>query len=189
MAEGHRYSVFTFLDSLDWSSPFSFLDVGCGNGWVVRQTAARHMCTRAVGIDKSSEMIKRAYTMSTLPIEEYHAVSLEEWDAAPFDVVFSMEALYYSPSVQTALSKIYSLVAPGGKFICGTDYYTENEDTAHWSDMLDVTIHMYSESEWSGLFEKAGFQTSTTHILNPNSDIRWKRDVGTLFITGIRAKG
>lgn len=188
LAEGHRHSVHTFLDAMDWSGPFSFLDVGCGNGWVVRRMASHGTCTRAVGIDKSGGMIKRARAMARRPAEEYHAASLEEWSAPPFDVVFSMESLYYSPSVPDAISKVRSLLVPGGTFVCGTDYYAENPDTAGWADMMGVTMHMYTESEWLDMFKGAGFQTSATRVTDPGSDERWKRDAGTLFITGIRSK-
>ncbi len=186
LAEGHRHSVHTFLDAMDWSGQFSFLDVGCGNGWVVRRMASYGTCTRAVGIDKSGGMIKRARAMARRPVEEYHTTSLEEWSAQPFDVVFSMESLYYSPSVPDAISKVYSLLVPGGTFVCGTDYYAENPDTAGWADTMDVTMHMYAESEWLDMFKEAGFRTSAIHIMDPGSDARWKRDAGTLFITGIR---
>jgi SAM-dependent methyltransferase len=186
LAEGHWHSVHTFLDTMDWSGQFSFLDVGCGNGWVVRRMAAYETCIRAVGIDKSTGMITRARAMTRRPAEEYHAASLEEWSAPPFNVVFSMESLYYSPSVPTAISKAYSLLVPGGTFVCGTDYYAENHDTARWADMVGVTMHMYAESEWLDMFEDAGFRTSTTHVTDPGGDARWKREAGTLFLTGTR---
>ena len=109
-------------------------------------------------------------------------------DAQPFDVVFSMESLYYSPSVPDAISKVYSLLVPGGTFVCGTDYYAENPDTAGWADTMDVTMHMYAESEWLDMFKEAGFRTSATRVTDPDSDTRWKRDAGTLFITGVSVR-
>lgn len=188
LADGHGHSVRTFLDAMAWNEPFSFLDVGCGNGWVVRRMAAYDTCIRAVGIDKSAGMIGRAREMAGSGTEAYCAASLEEWESAPFDVAFSMESLYYSPSVPGALSKVYSLLVPGGTFVCGTDYYAENAETARWGDEMDITLHMYSEAEWVAMFEAAGFRTSATHVTNPASDIRWKRDLGTLFVTGTRPK-
>lgn len=188
LADGHGPSVNSFLDTMTWSGRFSFLDVGCGNGWVVRRMASYDTCIRAVGIDKSAGMIGRARNMAEREVEEYHTASLEKWESTPFDVVFSMESLYYSPSVPGALSKVYSLLVPGGVFICGTDYYRENAETACWGDEMDLTLHMYSEAEWMAMFEAAGFRASVVHVTNPASDARWKRDLGTLFITGRRQK-
>ena len=39
---------------------FSFLDLGCGNGWVVRDVAKNKLCDRAVGIDGAEQMIANA---------------------------------------------------------------------------------------------------------------------------------
>ena len=33
----HGKNVSKFLDSISFEEPFSFLDMGCGNGWVVRK--------------------------------------------------------------------------------------------------------------------------------------------------------
>ena len=78
------------------------------------------------------------------------------------------------------------MLVPGGTFVCGTDYYTENLDTAYWADEMDVPMHMHSESEWMGMFRRAGFLTSAMHIKDPSSDTRWKRNLGTLFLSGVR---
>ena len=39
MEKGHGVTVNKFLDRISFDKPFSFLDVGCGNGWVVRKIA------------------------------------------------------------------------------------------------------------------------------------------------------
>ena len=36
MEKGHGTTVNKFLDKLIFDKPFTFLDIGCGNGWVVR---------------------------------------------------------------------------------------------------------------------------------------------------------
>ena len=60
MEEGHGVTVSKFLGSISFDKPFSFLDIGCGNGWVVRKIANHPKCKKAMGIDKSKNMIKRA---------------------------------------------------------------------------------------------------------------------------------
>ena len=40
MEKGHSKAVNKFLRSIDFTDSFSFLDVGCGNGWVVRNTVS-----------------------------------------------------------------------------------------------------------------------------------------------------
>ena len=91
MEEGHGVTVGKFLNSISFDKPFSFLDIGCGNGWVVRKIAQLPKCKKAVGIDKSKNMIKRAVSKRASKKEKYTCTNLESWNyAGKFDVVFSM---------------------------------------------------------------------------------------------------
>ena len=60
MEKGHGTTVNKFLDSLTFEKMFGFLDIGCGNGWVVRKISKNTNCKKAIGIDKSKKMIKIA---------------------------------------------------------------------------------------------------------------------------------
>ena len=99
-----------------------------------------------------------------------------------------MESLYYSDSVGEALKKIYKLLKPEGKFFCGTDFYVENNDTAKWADDMKIPMHHYSRKEWRQLFKDAGFEVRTRQIRDAKGKSRWKRNLGTLFITGTRPR-
>ncbi len=59
MEKEHSKTVLKFLNSIRFVKPFSFLDVGCGNGWVVRKISQIQNCKLAVGIDKSQNMITK----------------------------------------------------------------------------------------------------------------------------------
>ena len=39
---------------------FNFLDLGCGNGWVVKKFSNNNLCNLSVGVDGSKNMIKKA---------------------------------------------------------------------------------------------------------------------------------
>ena len=57
-----------------------------------------------MGIDKSKNMIKRAESKRASKKEKYTCTNLESWNyAGKFDVVFSMESLYYSVPMETKL--------------------------------------------------------------------------------------
>ena len=79
MEKGHGVTVSKFLDSLSFDKPFSFLDIGCGNGWVVRKITQLKKCRKAVGIDKSKNMIKRAKSNQGSKKENYYCTDLESW--------------------------------------------------------------------------------------------------------------
>jgi len=49
MEREHTKSVQKFLNSISFNKPFMFLDVGCGNGWVVRKIAEMKLCKKSCG--------------------------------------------------------------------------------------------------------------------------------------------
>ncbi|CAI9831227.1 MAG: class I SAM-dependent methyltransferase [Nitrosopumilus sp.] len=186
MEREHSPSVTRFLRSARLPGRFSFLDVGCGNGWVVRRMASRPGCRRAVGIDKSGRMVSEARRLSAGTGARFHHTGLESFTGRGFDCVFSMESLYYARSVPAALARIYGMLKPGGRLFCGTDFYAENRATAKWARMLGIRMHLLPEEGWLSMFEEAGFRASSRHVTDPDDRRKWRRELGTLFITGTR---
>lgn len=189
MEKGHKKSVLKMLETavLKRKREFLFLDVGCGNGWVVREAAANPHCARSVGIDSSAGMIKSAKSFIRSDKEEYFCAGIEQWSYKDrFDCVFSMESLYYAKSIKDALATVYRLLKPGGVFLCGTDFYSENTGTARWASSMGISMYHLPISEWKSLFIDAGFKTRYRHIRDPNSRLAWRQKMGTLFLTGVR---
>lgn len=185
MEKEHGKSVNQFLDKIRWKDKFSFLDVGCGNGWAVRKIAQINHCKTATGIDKSEKMIRRAKDIKVTEKENYIHTDIESLNSRKkFDYIFAMESLYYSESVKVALEKIYILLNSGGEFFCGTDFYADNKATSNWPKTINLQMHLYSKKEWSALFKDVGFQVRTKQIKDVNDKRVWRREFGTLFIIG-----
>ena len=185
MEKEHSKTVLKFLNSIRFEKPFSFLDVGCGNGWVVRKISQIQNCKKAVGIDKSQNMITKAKSKKKSSKENYLRTDILSWKfSGKFDYIFSMESLYYSTPMESALKKIYKLLKPGGEFFCGTDFYSDNKATIQWSKMLDVTLDLRSKKQWKKMFEEIGFKTKTKQVRDSSNRKKWKREFGTLFIIG-----
>ena len=185
MEKGHGVTVNKFLDSISFDKPFSFLDVGCGNGWVVRKIAQLPNCKKAVGIDKSKKMISIAISKQISKKEKYLSINLESWKyLGKFDIVFSMESLYYSVPMEPALSKIFKILRTNGFFYCGTDFYSDNYLTKRWKKVMKVPMDLRSKTEWKSMFRKIGFKTTTKQMKDLNHNAKWKRKFGTLFIIG-----
>ncbi len=183
----HGKNVLKFLKTIRFDKPFTFLDVGCGNGWVVRKIAVEENCKKAIGIDKSKKMIMQSKKKINSKKEEFFHTDIESMKyRGKFDFIFSMESLYYADSIEIALEKIYKLLKPGGKFFCGTDFYTDNKATARWAGIMKIQMHLHSKKEWKMLFRDAGFLVKTKHIKDLKNKKKWKREYGTLFITGIK---
>ena len=187
MEEEHGKNVLKFLESISFGKPFIFLDVGCGNGWVVRKIAKEENCKKSIGIDKSKKMIIQARKKTESKKEEYIHTDIESMrNRVKFDFIFSMESLYYADSIEIALEKIYKLLKPGGQFFCGTDFYTDNKATARWAGMMKIQMHLHSKKEWKEFFKNAGFDVKTKNIKDLKNKKKWKREYGTLFIIGTK---
>lgn len=187
MEKEHGKNVSKFLQSISFDRSFTFLDVGCGNGWVVRKISNEDYCEKSIGIDKSKKMIIQSEKKKTNNKESFFHTDIESWKyAEKFDFIFSMESLYYAESIETALKKIFKLLKPGGQFFCGTDFYTDNKATAKWAKMMKIQMHLHSKKEWREFFQNTGFKVNTKHIKDLKNTKKWKREWGTLFITGIK---
>ncbi len=185
----HGKNVSKFLQTVSFDKVFTFLDVGCGNGWVVRKIAKEEKCKKAIGIDKSKKMILEAIKKTSIGKEKFIHTDIETWKyRGKFDFIFSMESLYYTDSIEIALKKIYKILKPGGQFFCGTDFYTDNKATARWASIMKIQMHLHSKKEWKKFFQNAGFLVKTKHIKDLKNAKKWKREYGTLFIIGTKPK-
>lgn len=185
MEKEHRKNVMKFLETISFDKPFLFLDVGCGNGWVVRKIAEENNCKKAIGIDKSKNMILQANAKKKTNKEKYINKSIESLRYKnKFDFIFSMESLYYVDSIEIALEKIYKVLKHGGQFFCGTDFYSDNKATVKWANIMKIQMNLHSKQEWEKFFKNAGFETKTKQVKDLKNKKKWKREFGTLFITG-----
>jgi predicted TPR repeat methyltransferase len=167
MALGHDIAVTEMLMHLNGhihNKPFSFLDIGCGNGWVSRRVKSNPMCFSSLGIDGATQMIKKARL-----IEESektgatftHADLLEHQLKDKVDVAFSMEVLYYltEEDLKNFLSKLSSQwVVSGGLLCLGLDHYFENTPSHGWAELNNTHMLLWSEAQWRSALEAAGFQ-------------------------------
>jgi len=187
METEHEKNVLKFLQKIPFDKPFTFLDVGCGNGWVVRRISNEKKCRKSIGIDKSKKMIIQARKKSSNKKEEFIHTDIESMNyKGKFDFIFSMESLYYVDSVDIALKKIFRLLKPGGQFFCGIDFYTDNKATTKWANMMKIQMHLHSKKEWKVFFKNKGFTVNTRNIKDLENRKKWKREFGTLFIIGTK---
>ncbi len=186
----HGKNVSKFLKTIQFDKPFTFLDIGCGNGWVVRKIAKEKNCKKSIGIDKSKNMIIQCKKKTeNKEIEAYIHSDIESINTKErYDFIFSMESIYYVESIEVALTKIFKILKPGGYFFCGTDFYSDNKATARWAKIMKIQMHLHSEKEWKEFFNNVGFEVKTKHIKDPKNSKKWKREFGTLFITGLKSK-
>jgi SAM-dependent methyltransferase len=189
LEEGHLPAVRDTFERWDWSETDRFLDVGCGNGYAVRLAAELAPEGQATGIDISEEMIRRAraLTEDSARIEYLHT-ALEDADleAASFDKVFSMEAIYYLPDVGAGLARIHDLLRPGGSTAILMDFYAENTAVHHWPEKLGVPMTLLGEADYARLAREAGFpEVRTDRFRRPGAG-GWAEEEGTLRLWAAR---
>ena len=181
MAKGHQKAVDHMLVlALNKLKSFSFLDAGCGNGWVVRQVAKQPECVSASGVDGAQQMVDKAKTCDSE--NHYTCADLDTWSPnSPVDVVHSMEVVYYLKDPYAFLLNVYnSWLTKGGVLILGLDFYKENTVSHSWPEDCGVSImRLFSEKHWVELLHKAGFRgvESTRFGVKEN----WS---GTLILKG-----
>jgi len=180
MEKNHSFSVNKMLElipSEKLSSAFSFIDIGCGNGWVVQNMNTHENCIKSVGIDGAEKMIKKAIAKD--PNSDYFQLDIETMDYKDkFDIVFSMEVFYYFKDPLYVLNYIYKhILKPGGCMILGIDHYIENTSSLSWSKDLDLSLRTYSIEQWKSNFQKAGFKNIHTYQFGAKEN--W---AGTLVI-------
>ena len=183
MEVNHTPSVdymFNLIPKKILKSNFTFLDVGCGNGWVVKKTSSMKECVSAVGIDGSENMIKKAISKDMK--SRYLQMDLNNLNAYAdsFDIVFSMEVFYYLKHPQITINHIFNhLLNKNGCFIMGVDHYLENKPSLKWP--IDLNVHMwtYSILQWKALFRSAGFKNIIIEQFGQKND--WS---GTLVLYG-----
>mgnify|MGYP002050693284 FL=1 len=183
MAKGHEVAVKNMLDyALKGLDNYSFIDAGCGNGWVVRLVKANKGCVVAAGVDGAQMMIEKALSID--PTGAYYHADLGNW--APnrkVDVVHSMEVVYYLYDPKGFVANVYkNWLKENGRLIVGLDFYKENTVSHSWPEDCGVSImQLLPEATWIGFFKDAGFSNVQS----------WRVDVkenwaGTLVITAVK---
>ena len=184
MEKGHAAAVTEMLEFISDKrvEPFSAIDIGCGNGWVVRKLSDFAKCTHAIGIDGAETMISKAKTIDANG--DYRLALLpQHLPDAKVDVIHSMEFIYYLHEPAQMLKNIHNhWLNSGGLAVFGIDFYAEHKASHGWPELLDVHMTLLSEEEWLTLWADAGFIDIISWRANPSDDFP-----GTLVIAGVKS--
>jgi len=106
-----------------YGNPRSFLDLGCGNGFVAKIMLNEFANSKATLIDISSNMIEQAKMELADKECNYFQMSLEvpltEYISEPFDCIVSRFAIHHLPNdrKKELYGEIHNLLTPGGIFV------------------------------------------------------------------------
>ena len=104
------------LDLLDPRRGERVLDLGCGDGELTAQLAARGC--RVLGVDRSAEFVAAARQrgLTALQADARHLAG-PELAAGSFDAVFSNAVLHWIPDAAAVIAGVRRVLRPGGRFV------------------------------------------------------------------------
>ena len=174
MERGHGPSVREMLDAalnrvLSETDSFSFADLGCGNGWVVRLAAQHEQCVKADGFDGAEHMIEKAKAADS--DNGYHLTLFPQTKPPQqYDLIHSMEFIYYLHNPKQMLQSIHDdWLSDNGWAVIGIDHYAEHEESLGWPEALDVHMSTFSEAEWLQMWNDVGFTDVSAWRANTSS--------------------
>ena len=159
------------IDAILSRSPRSVLDIGCGEGWLVRELAARNI--DVIGIDVVPEFIEVAQRAGG---GDFRVVSYEEIAAGELrvsvDVLVCNFALLGKESVEGIFEAAPSLLNSGGSFLvqtlhplitCGDLPYRDGWREGSWAGFspaftAPVPWYFRTMENWIKLFVDNGFR-------------------------------
>ena len=181
MAENHKSSVNKMFEIINkkskFNDSFNFLDLGCGNGWVIRKVMEYKNCTSATGLDGSENMINIA---NSYQIGNFHKKNIEQYTfKKKFDIIFSMETLYYIKNIDELLENIFlNGLNQGGLLIIGIDHYKENIPSLNWGNDYNLDINTFSINQWRKKIINSNF--NNIELIQHDKKNNWE---GTLIIS------
>jgi SAM-dependent methyltransferase len=114
-------------------------DVGCGNGFDLRQIVPQGRCRRAIGVDLSAGMLR-----SLADLRQSGRLCLVQADAqrlplpdGSVDVAMAMHMLYHVPDVSAAIRELRRVTKPGGTVLASTN---SSGTLAEIAALLDAAI-------------------------------------------------
>lgn len=159
------------IDAILSCSPVSVLDIGCGEGWLVRELCARKI--PATGVDAIPAFIEAARIAGE---GEFHAISYEDIAAGKLDIAVDVAVCNFSllgrESVEALFRAIPSLLEPQGIVIvqtlhpviaCGDLSYQDGWRKGTWdgfsADFTDpAPWYFRTMDSWIRLFAECGFR-------------------------------
>jgi trans-aconitate methyltransferase len=185
MENGHALSVDRMIKILyqryDVNHIKSMLDLGCGNGWMLRKINSKLLLDRSLGVDGAPLMIEKAKEID--PDGNYYCIDINDWKPdSSFDLLMSMEFMYYLDSPNKVINNIIKYAAnDSAVFIIGIDHYKENIDSLSWSDDLKVKMKTFSIEEWLETYKSNGLKDIYYEQFGATN-----KSAGTLIISGVK---
>ncbi|HEX9607519.1 MAG TPA: class I SAM-dependent methyltransferase [Gemmatimonadaceae bacterium] len=163
------------VDAVLSRSPRTVLDIGCGEGWLVRSLSKHGI--HAIGVDVVPALVEQAKKAGG---GEFRVASYEDLAAGNVDVSVDLVVANFSligkESVESVIRRASSLLNPGGSLIiqtlhpvasCGDESYTDGWRTGSWAGFSEefsdpAPWYFRTMESWEHLLADSGFRILET---------------------------
>jgi trans-aconitate 2-methyltransferase len=173
------------------------LDVGCGDGTITADIAARVPRGAVLGVDPSHDMIEYASSHFGRPNLRFEVGDARRLPyRSEFDLAVSFNALHWVPEQDAALSAIRAALKPDGRALLRMvpngrresleDVIEEVRQRPRWSGSFAGFRRPYvhlAPAEYRALAERVGFQVVELHV----ADKAWDFETREAFVAFSRA--
>ena len=150
------------------------LEIGFGTGTLIKEIADHLDNGLIEGVDFSKPMVAIAQKKNRKHINNGKVkIHLGDFDEVPFDdncfdLIFSVNTIYFWKNPKTTISKIYRILKPGGKLVIGFHDKNEmekmplNRDVFQYYSTHDVTelLSIHGSLKNIDIISKEGKQTT-----------------------------
>ncbi len=111
-----RWNTQRLLDRLAQEQPQRILDLGCGNGWLTHQLAARSKA-EVLGVDVNAHELEQAARLfhNDRCRFAYGDIFQDHWPSAYFNVIVLDSCLQYFPDLNQLIRRLQQLLRPSGR--------------------------------------------------------------------------
>ncbi|WP_248851917.1 class I SAM-dependent methyltransferase [Thiomicrospira microaerophila] len=181
----NRVTNLAIVDAILAQDFQSMLDVGCGEGWLIRKIASTRPGAKSVdymGIDGSEDLIRLAqkadprHTYLNLTYQQLHLDTLPR----KFDLIVCNFSLFGKESVDDLLIKLKNLLTENGRILIQTLHVAD--ETTGWqagswqgfSERFTDPAPWYKRNHqaWLQTFEQAGLVVSKHRITQDPSSLQ-----------------
>ena len=182
------------IKALELNSGDKCLEVGMGNGYFIESIFRQYGDSiQYFGLDHSSDMIREATGLNKEKIINGNVVLKEgriedmPFSKKHFDVVFSINTMYFWSDVPLTLQKIKDVLKPAGKLLLA------NRPKALMQNypMVKHGFRLFEEAEIRSSLHKAGFEKiRLKNIEEPAQEVYGQNfPKSTLLITAVKPDG
>jgi 2-polyprenyl-3-methyl-5-hydroxy-6-metoxy-1,4-benzoquinol methylase len=148
------------------------LDVGCGEGWLVRALSTPEM--KITGIDAVPELVAEArrHGLGEFHVQDYLAIANRRWRSGPFDAAVCNFSLLGKESVESMLCAMGDYLGEPGYLIiqtlhpaaaCGDNPYEDGWRAGNWqgfgAEFSDpAPWYFRTLGSWFAMLQRSGFE-------------------------------